>query len=198
MLARDQDVNLYALPGIQVADMARICLDSVFQRELDREGRLKVPWTNLVAFLKEHHHLSPSKMLLALQGVQQTVGEGAHQYINRCEELRLAAEVPGAEVVLHVIRGLNEASRVLLDTRLEAKYGDTSANLTRDEALRLVKYDDLRLALMKESVTAAVERGPTPASGGSRPAPSKPAAKACLVGMTGPTQNSVTPRLDIE
>ena len=50
-----------------------------------------MPWTNLVAFLKEHHHLSPSKMLLALQGVQQTVGEGACQYINRCEELRLAA-----------------------------------------------------------------------------------------------------------
>lgn len=96
--------------------------------------------------------------------------------------------------MLHVIRGLNEASRLVLDTRLEVKYGDMAAHMTKDEALRLVKYDDLRTALRKEAVTAAVERAPAP--GPSKSTPKAP-AKSCYVGLVGPSSNSITPRLDV-
>ena len=40
--------------------MTRMCLETAFYRELDREGRLKVPWATLVDYLKEHHNLGPS------------------------------------------------------------------------------------------------------------------------------------------
>jgi hypothetical protein len=47
------------LTEVQVSDVARIGLEVAMWRDLEREGRLRVPWTHLLSYLREHHSLSP-------------------------------------------------------------------------------------------------------------------------------------------